>query len=315
MKITITENKTDGKNKKIEIPWMPESISFSIEGRTAEYDILNFGQIVTPTGKNLAEFSWEGIFPGESRRRVQDSWTSAQEIDGIMKEWVKKGIKLTLAITGTQINKDVILISYSSEIKPVDDYYYSVSFQEYESLTLTGKRGTGNNKKKVTVGKGDTLRRLAKKYLGSAKKYKLIYQANKKLIDSRNKKERKKHPKKKISKYTIYKGQVLIIDVKEKKTTKNSKVLELKKAINHDGYAKLKLDNQLNAALKSALKKMVLRKNAKGEVVKFVQKMVGVKQDGNYGKNTIAAVKKYQRNRKLRVDGMVGEETFLVMIR
>ena len=155
---------------------------------------------------------------------------------------------------------------------------------------------------------------LAKKYLGSSKKYKLIYNANKKLIDARNKKERKKHPKKKISKYTIYKGQVLVIPVPSSKSVSNSKVTELKKAMNKDGYSKLKVDKKLTSAMKSAMKKIKIRRGRRGKVVKFVQKIVRTKQDGIYGSKTAAAVKRYQRKHKLTVDGVVGYKTLLKMI-
>ena len=158
------------------------------------------------------------------------------------------------------------------------------------------------------------MRKLAKKYLGSSKKYKLIYNANKKLIDARNKKERKKHPKKKISKYTIYKGQVLVIPVPSSKSVSNSKVTELKKAMNKDGYSKLKVDKKLTSAMKAAMKKIKIRRGRRGQVVKFVQKIVGTKQDGIYGSKTAAAVKRYQRKHKLTVDGVVSYKTLLKMI-
>ena len=169
-------------------------------------------------------------------------------------------------------------------------------------------------KKKVTVKKGQTLRKLAKKYLGSSKKYKVIYNANKKMIDARNKKERKKHPKKKISKYTIYKGQVLVIPVPSSKLVSNSKVEELKKAMNKDGYSKLKVDKKLTSSMKSAMKKITIRTGRKGQVVKFVQKMVGVKQDGTCGSKTVSAIKTYQRKHKLTVTGVADYKTLLKMI-
>ena len=225
---------------------------------------------------------------------------------------------VNVCITGTKINKDMMISQYVSTIKSLRDYYYTIRFIDYEKISVSSskrkRKTTKVTKKKVKVKKGQTLRKLAKKYLGSSKKYKLIYNANKKLIDARNKKERKKHPKKKISKYTIYKGQVLAIPVSSNKSVSNSKIEELKKAMNKDGYSKLKIDKKLTSAMKAAMKKIAIRTGRKGQVVKFVQKVVGVKQDGTYGSKTVAAVKTYQRKHKLTVNGVADYKTLLKMI-
>ncbi len=55
--------------------------------------------------------------------------------------------------------------------------------------------------------------------------------------------------------------------------------------------------------------------NMKGEDVKWLQKTLNYagypcgSVDGYYGKNTMNAVKKYQKAKKLKVDGIVGEKT------
>ena len=66
--------------------------------------------------------------------------------------------------------------------------------------------------------------------------------------------------------------------------------------------------------MKAAMKKIKIRRGRRGQVVKFVQKIVGTKQDGIYGSKTAAAVKRYQRKHKLTVDGVVGYKTLLKMI-
>ena len=48
--------------------------------------------------------------------------------------------------------------------------------------------------------------------------------------------------------------------------------------------------------------------------VKFVQKMVGVKQDGACGSKTVTAIKTYQRKHKLTVTGVADYKTLLKMI-
>ena len=101
-----------------------------------------------------------------------------------------------------------------------------------------------------------------------------------------------------------------MIPVPSSKSVSNSKVEELKKAMNKDGYSKLKVDKKL----KSAMKKITIRTGRKGQVVKFVQKMVGVKQDGACGSKTVTAIKTYQRKHKLTVTGVADYKTLLKMI-
>ena len=62
------------------------------------------------------------------------------------------------------------------------------------------------------------------------------------------------------------------------------------------------LDNTMNNA-------EVLQIGSKGENVKFLQRMLGIKVDGDFGEQTAAAVKKFQEKNGYKVDGIVGAET------
>lgn len=53
----------------------------------------------------------------------------------------------------------------------------------------------------------------------------------------------------------------------------------------------------------------LLKKGCKGSDVKEMQKVVGTKADGIFGKNTLAKVKSWQKNHGLKVDGIVGRDT------
>ena len=66
----------------------------------------------------------------------------------------------------------------------------------------------------------------------------------------------------------------------------------------------------------------VLRKGSSGEAVKTLQRLLRQLQyvnidgkarisvDGSFGSNTEAAVKRYQKNAAIGVDGIVGEKTW-----
>lgn len=53
----------------------------------------------------------------------------------------------------------------------------------------------------------------------------------------------------------------------------------------------------------------LLKKGCKGNDVKELQKAVGTKADGIFGKNTLSKVKTWQKNHGLKVDGIVGKDT------
>lgn len=316
MEIYITGTAGSGAIQKVTLPVIPEKIQYSSETRFAEYEILNKGQVLVPDGKNLFDLSWESFFPGEILKgsRLVHTWTDAQVLDNLFKFWRESGTPLNVCITGTNINADVHIAEYNSAYEGLH-LAYEVGFKECEKIIVSAQ-GSASAKTgiSVKVKKGDTLQKLAKKYLGDRKKYKKIYKANKKLIDKRNKKERKKHPGKKVSKYKIYKDQVLVIPTGKTAMIQNDRVEELKRAIKKDGYADITVNRKLNAATRAAMKKITVRTGRKGQVVKFVQKMIGTKQDGTCKAKDTAAIKAYQRKKGLTVTGVADYKTLLKMV-
>ena len=55
---------------------------------------------------------------------------------------------------------------------------------------------------------------------------------------------------------------------------------------------------------------MLLKKGSKGQEVKQLQSALGIGADGVFGSGTEAAVKKFQKDNGLDVDGMVGNRTW-----
>ena len=58
---------------------------------------------------------------------------------------------------------------------------------------------------------------------------------------------------------------------------------------------------------------MIYKNGSKGEVVKQIQKALGVEQVGNFGPKTEAAVKEWQKKNGLPADGIVGPATLAKM--
>ena len=62
-----------------------------------------------------------------------------------------------------------------------------------------------------------------------------------------------------------------------------------------------------------------LRLGSKGDDVKYLQNLLNyygytVTVDGIFGKKTEAAVKQFQKSRKLKVDGIVGQKTWNALL-
>jgi len=57
----------------------------------------------------------------------------------------------------------------------------------------------------------------------------------------------------------------------------------------------------------------ILKRGLAGEPVKILQQKLGVPTDGEFGSGTEAALKKYQQENGLAVDGVAGPDTFVRM--
>jgi N-acetylmuramoyl-L-alanine amidase len=60
---------------------------------------------------------------------------------------------------------------------------------------------------------------------------------------------------------------------------------------------------------------MILRFRSKGEKVKELQKLLGLKQDGIFGPNTLKEVKLFQKHTGVKVDGIVGPNTWRELVK
>lgn len=314
MKITIK----DVKNSKsfLTLPIMPQEVEYSSSTRFQEYEILDLGKVSLPRGRNLSSLKWEGLFPAASRNElklfenIEDPKNYVKKIES----WRKDRKQLSIKIEGTLLeNEKMYIDEFSYTMSSIGDYKYTISFLQAERISMKKtKRKSSKNKKYKVKKNSETLREISKKYYGDGSMYKVIYKANKKLIDNENAEKKKK--KIKISKYKIYRGQVLTIPALSKSEKKKVAIVMLQKAINKDKYAKVPENGKLNAATQNAIKKIKIKSGKRGEVVKFVQRKVGADKDGICGPKTVKKIKAYQRKNHLKVDGVAGEKTLLKMI-
>lgn len=203
--IYITEKTGARVAQRIRVPWLPASIKYESGGMiTANYEIMDRGDVEIPTGTGLVKISWESQFPGRNRTDTglqRGTWKDPEIYHKRFEQWKRDGTTLNLMVTGYPINIDVNLSKYSATpAGGFGDMEYSVEFTEVRSMNISNevKEKTDQNTTAqreepkydtYTIKKGDTLWGIAKRTYGSGAQYTKIYNANKDIIE----KEAKAH--------------------------------------------------------------------------------------------------------------------------
>lgn len=110
--------------------------------------------------------------------------------------------------------------------------------------------------------------------------------------------------------------------IQEKHIEVDYSARELQKALNNDFGCKLAEDNDIGPISKAAISKNNIKIGAKGQFVKWLQKRLVDKGysvgqygiDGSFGNDTNRAVKQFQKDNGLVVDGIVGLNTTLRLL-
>lgn len=94
--------------------------------------------------------------------------------------------------------------------------------------------------------------------------------------------------------------------------TRSSIIAELQAECNRQGFSNQKVDgiygiNTLNGC-------PMVRRGARGNITKIIQRLLGITADGIFGANTEQAVKNFQAKNGLQVDGIVGRNTWEALL-
>ncbi len=222
-----------GNGSKFTFPALPEKVQGKYGAKYQSFDIISQGTVKVPKGTDVAEFTWDGVFFGESKRNEpivkKNSWKEPNECVKILNNFMKNETVLNLIVTETWINVDVTISSFQP--RPAGAYgnvEYSITFVQKKPLQIyttdelkiakfvkktkprndSGGSSGGGGGSTYTVVSGDTLWGIASKKLGSGSKWTQIYDANAGTIEA----EAKKHGKSSSDHgHWIWPGEVLTI--------------------------------------------------------------------------------------------------------
>ena len=221
-----------GNGSKFTFPALPEKVQGKYGAKYQSFDIISQGTVKVPKGTDVAEFTWDGVFFGESKRNEpivkKNSWKEPNECVKILNNFMKNETVLNLIVTETSINVDVTISLFQP--RPAGAYgnvEYSITFVQKKPLQIYttdelkiakfvkktkprndsgGSSGGGGST--YTVVSGDTLWGIASKKLGSGSKWTQIYDGNSGTIEA----EAKKHGKSSSDHgHWIWPGEVLTI--------------------------------------------------------------------------------------------------------
>lgn len=195
-----------GKSREIRFALLPEQITRSSAPRTAIFETLE-NTHEYHTGEGSTTYSWSGVLLGRSRRHKlylkRNAWEDPRDIADTLHDWLKKGRVIKLVISWWGVREDVTIAAFDDTITGgFGDIDYSLELRSYVELGVERKKkkkrkrknrdrddndgkgknnGSGQNKDSddrttYTVKAGDTLGKIARRFLGSANRWREIYE-------------------------------------------------------------------------------------------------------------------------------------------
>lgn len=201
-----------GGGTKFTFPALPEKIQGKYRAKYQSFDIISQGTVKSPKGTDVAEFSWDGVFFGESKKDEpvvrKGSWMEPGECVRILNGFMENGTTLNLIVTDTWVNVDVTLSSFQPRLAGAyGNIEYSIAFMQKKALRVytVDEMGSAGELRKTrqrdgsrgrpdgmyTVVEGDTLWGIAARVLGSGSRWTAIYEANAGTIEAEARKRGK----------------------------------------------------------------------------------------------------------------------------
>lgn len=226
-----------GGGARFTFPALPERIQGRYGAKYQSFDIISQGAVKVPKGTEVAEFTWDGVFFGESKRNEpivkRNSWKEPGECVRNLYDFIKNETVLNLIVTETWINMDVTVSSFQPRAAGAyGNIEYSIAFVQKKPLVIyttnelqiakfvrktkprndsgggsSGDGGSGGGGS-YTIVSGDTLSGIAARKMGGASKWPQLYDANAGSIEAAAKRYGKSSSD---HGHWIYPGEVLTI--------------------------------------------------------------------------------------------------------
>ncbi|MCP8388245.1 LysM peptidoglycan-binding domain-containing protein [Clostridioides difficile] len=217
----------------VQLPISPPKLEIKVTNKNKTVDLINVGEVNILKKEGLSEISFEAEFTHNKLPFYRGTFRDVQFFLSKL-ELLKTDCKPFQFIVSRQLgnkvlfntNRKVSLEEYNivEDAENGSDFKVAIKLKQYrdystKKLVLAPpKNETGRpnvkiepkrvdsvnatNTKTYTVKAGDSLWSICQKQLGNGSLYKKVYELNKSMMDKANK-------GKNLSKYTIYKGQVL----------------------------------------------------------------------------------------------------------
>jgi len=196
-----------GSGQKFTFPSLPEKVKGKYGAKYQSFDIISQGTVKMPKGTDVAEFSWDGVFFGSSKKNEaivrKNSWQEPNACVNILMEYMQNETVLNLIVTETWINVDVTVYSFSpSPTGAYGNIQYSITFVQKKPLKIyttnelsiaafvnktKPRNDSGDNdssKGSYTIVGGDTMWGISAKRCGGGPNWTKLYNANASAIEA-----------------------------------------------------------------------------------------------------------------------------------
>ena len=136
MDVYITDK---ASGARLRLPLNPDKLSTTGSASTVTHSPISVGEVKTPRGNKLNNYQWDGMLPGAAMKNaswVRD-WQDPNKILGDLEQYKNKGTRLTLMVTGTNINVDVFIDRLNADYAGgAGNVEYSISMTEWRTITV-----------------------------------------------------------------------------------------------------------------------------------------------------------------------------------